>query len=188
MAFRPDPIKDRDWLMKHTDKNSGKPIMQLLLENKKSPKTKQEVLIRDLIPDEEEESYSKYKNQIFEKEGVSWQSNWEYQVWLILKSIVKKGIITKLERQVEYKFIHNDIYITRFVADYKMNIRLQDGKILEGVVGDAKSETTGKMQRFGIQKKLMLAFYGEPIVVFTQGKTDVEKLITEIHRGTLYIK
>lgn len=173
LRLDPNNPEDQKWLMGRVDKNTGLPVMQLLLKNANTDRATPE------IPEEKKKGINKYGNKKIFREGVWWDSVWEYECYVILKSLENKNIITGLKTQIPYKFELNGVYITRYKADFTFLIP-QDECEPKFIVADAKSEHTAILQRFLIQRKLMRAFFGLEITNFYKAKTNVEKLIFDI--------
>ncbi len=171
-AWRPDPIKDKEFLMKHKDAKTGKPLMQVMLENKSTKKAPK-------LAGATEEVMPLFGNKKVLREGKWWDSEWEYFVYLDLRECQKRNYISDLETQVTYKFIHNDVYITRIKADFAFTLLRKHGDSIH-VVADAKSHWTAKFQRFRVQKNLMRAFYNREIMVFYKNDTNVQNKIKDL--------
>ena len=128
-----------------------------------------------------EKKHNKYRNEKFiDGDGIKWASLWEYNCWLILRDIEKKGIIRSLKRQRIFKFVHNGIHIATARLDFSFEIEVQ-GNWIE-IIADAKSEIISKMQRFLWQTKMMQAFYQIDILVFIKGRTDVQKEVYNLKK------
>ncbi len=167
MAYRVDALKDKDFLMKHRDKISGKSLMQVLLESSSG-----NPISKHINSSDDKKRVNKYGNKKIFREDKLWHSVWEYECYLILKDIKE---VTSIKTQVEYKFIHNQVYITKYVADFVFEYCGHE------IVADAKSEHTATMQRFKIQQKLMRAFYNCEIINFYKGKTDISELLKSLY-------
>lgn len=136
---------------------------------------------------------NKYRNTRFEKNGEKWDSEWEYQCWLVLKSLEKKRVIFNLQRQVKYEFWVNGVYIAKVILDFAFDFqksphimrsfpkspwygaRLKGERWTPSIVADAKHPETAKMQRWKWQINLMRALYLYDVKVFYKGITDVVK-------------
>ncbi len=112
---------------------------------------------------------SKLRNRIFKNNEGTWQSEWEYIIWLQLKDLQKHGVISQLRRQVEFRFEHNGVDIGASVLDYVFEHRGIP------VYADAKSRYTSGAARWRFQRKLLHAFYGiERVLVFYKGEANAE--------------
>lgn len=125
----------------------------------------------------ETKKHNKYRNEKFvDPEGIKWASLWEYNCYLILRDIEKKGIIRNLKTQRIFKFVHNDVHIATARLDFSFEIEIR-GFWIE-IIADAKSKIISKMQRFIWQTKMMKAFYHTDILVFLKNESDVK---TEVY-------
>lgn len=99
----------------------------------------------------------KFHNRKIEYEGMIFDSKKELNHWIDLKELEEQGIISDLNRQVEFillpkqvlpsgKFLYNPV---RYIADMTY---YQDGEL---VVEDVKSAMTRKLPDYIIKKKLM---------------------------------
>lgn len=100
---------------------------------------------------------SKYGNRRICWRGVWFDSQAEFQHWLILLDRQKRGEISGLERQVTYRLDVNSVHICKYVADY---VYLDNGKGALCVV-DKKGYKTPE---YKLKKKLMLACHGIEII------------------------
>ena len=100
-------------------------------------------------------SRSKYGNKKTTVDGITFDSKWESERYLYLKSLEKAGRIKDLELQPRYNILVNDQKICAYVADFKYNKENADG-IWEHIVEDAKGVETPE---FKIKKKLMKAVF-----------------------------
>lgn len=118
---------------------------------------------------ESEKRRSPLGNRIFKNNEGTWQSEWEYIIWLQLKDIARTGQITKLRRQIEFKFEYNGVYIGASVLDYCFEY------LGTPVYADAKSRYTAGQARWRLQKNMLHAFYGIPrVLVFYKGESNAE--------------
>lgn len=108
---------------------------------------------------EQPKKRSKYGNNVFEAEGIIWDSNKEYSRYCELRLLEKAGEVTHLSRQVP--FILQDkqpgIRAITYIADF---VYVEFGSNLV-VVEDVKSEITKKIPGYRIKKKMFLARYGK---------------------------
>ena len=100
-------------------------------------------------------SRSKYGNKKTTIHGITFDSKWESERYLYLKSLEKAGRIKDLELQPRYNILVNDQKICAYVADFKYNKENEDG-IWEHIVEDAKGVETPE---FKLKKKLMKAVF-----------------------------
>tara|TARA_R110002012_G_scaffold76659_1_gene193416 strand:- start:440 stop:814 length:375 start_codon:yes stop_codon:yes gene_type:complete len=100
-------------------------------------------------------SRSKYGNKKTTIHGITFDSKWESERYLYLKSLEKAGRIKDLELQPRYNILVNDQKICAYVADFKYNKESADG-IWEHIVEDAKGVETPE---FKLKKKLMKAVF-----------------------------
>ncbi len=100
-------------------------------------------------------SRSKYGNKKTTVDGITFDSKWESERYLYLKSLEKAGRIKDLELQPRYNILVNDQKICAYVADFKYNKENADG-IWEHIVEDAKGVETPE---FKLKKKLMKAVF-----------------------------
>lgn len=100
-------------------------------------------------------SRSKYGNKKTTVHGITFDSKWESERYLYLKSLEKAGRIKDLELQPRYNILVNDQKICAYVADFKYNKESADG-IWEHIVEDAKGVETPE---FKLKKKLMKAVF-----------------------------
>ena len=100
-------------------------------------------------------SRSKYGNKKTTIHGITFDSKWESERYLYLKSLEKAGRIKDLELQPRYNILVNDQKICAYVADFKYNKENAEG-IWEHIVEDAKGVETPE---FKLKKKLMKAIF-----------------------------
>ena len=93
--------------------------------------------------------------------GITFDSEAEYERWLFLLELQKQGKISWLRRQVTYK-LHaiGGMKITTYRADH---VYVVNGKL---IVEDVKSKFTAKMRSFQMRKKWMLSEHGIDVFVF----------------------
>lgn len=179
MGLKLDPVKDRDFLMKMKDKTTGKSLMELVLQNNIKAVPLGEELLKHTSSDDPEIT-SKCGNRRKIVGGVVYDSEWEYQCWMMLKDLEREGTIRKAQLKTTYKFIHNEVYITKFVADFSFEVDIgEDYSHWVEVAADAKSEYTKGFARVGVTKRMMQAFYGMEVLLFIKGQTNVSKLIKD---------
>ena len=115
--------------------------------------------ISQIIADQKPEKRSKYGNNVFEAEGIIWDSKREYNRYCELRLMQRAGEISNLRRQVP--FILQDkqsgIRAITYIADFVYDEL--GGNLM--VVEDVKSEITKKIPGYRIKKKMFLARYGK---------------------------
>ncbi len=100
-------------------------------------------------------SRSKYRNVKTRRFGQVFDSKKEADRYLELRSLLERGEIKKLRRQVKYPFILNSVKVTTYVADY-----VYEDRFGREVVEDVKGMKKGAAyQTFKIKQRLMLALY-----------------------------
>lgn len=155
-----DP-KVREMLANKIDKNTGKKVLDLPLE---------EGLSRKISLTSNKESpgsvakKQKYGNKCFWEDGIYWRSIWEHQCYKQLQVLERTGEIEKLELQKKFEFVHNGVRIGAYVSDFTFYY------LGNYVVADAKHEQTEKQHKFTLQKKLMKAFYSIDILMIYKSK------------------
>ena len=100
-------------------------------------------------------SRPKYGNKKTTVHGITFDSKWESERYLYLKSLEKAGRVKDLELQPRYNIMVNDQKICAYVADFKYNKESADG-IWQHIVEDAKGVETPE---FKLKKKLMKAVF-----------------------------
>ena len=95
----------------------------------------------------------------------SFDSKGEYARWCALKDFQRRGEITELERQVDFEFIHNDLLICTYVADFTYVV---DEKL---VIEDFKGRII--TPEFRMKWKMMEAFYGIKVRTVTKALADI---------------
>ena len=96
---------------------------------------------------------NKYGNKKVTVSGVTYDSKGEYQRECALKIQEKSGIIKNLKRQVRFSFIHNNVKICDYIADWAYTIVETGTPVIE----DWKGFET---DMFKLKSKMMKAFYG----------------------------
>jgi len=101
-------------------------------------------------------SRPKYGNKKTVVNGIKFDSKWEAERYLYIKSLERAGRVKDLELQVRFNLIVNDQKICAYIADFRYKREDKDGEWHE-IVEDAKGvETT----EFKLKKKLMKACLG----------------------------
>lgn len=101
-------------------------------------------------------SRSKYGNKKVVVDGIKFDSKWESERYLYLKSLEKAGRCRNLELQVRFPIVVNGEKICTYVADFRYEKEKADGE-WESIVEDAKGVETAD---FKLKKKLMKAVHG----------------------------
>lgn len=118
----------------------------------------------------------KYRNRTFTNKYGSWDSQKEFQHYLLLLNRLKRHEISDLHRQVKYILIpaqyeteiiqlktktkEKQICVEKECAYYADFTYMEQGKL---VVEDVKSEITRKNSEYIIKRKLMLHVHGVKI-------------------------
>ena len=110
-------------------------------------------------------SRPKYGNKKVTVQGIKFDSKWESQRYLYLKSLERAGTVKNLELQVRYNLMVNDEKICAYIADFRYQKQNKDGEWYE-VVEDAKGVETPE---FKLKKKLMKACLGIEIFLSKKG-------------------
>ena len=106
-------------------------------------------------------SRSKYGNKKVTVDGIKFDSKWESERYMYLKSLERAGNVKDLELQVRYNLIINDQKICAYVADFRYQ-RLNKDDEWEEIVEDAKGVETDV---FKLKKKMMKAILGIEILI-----------------------
>jgi hypothetical protein len=101
-------------------------------------------------------SRPKYGNKKTVVNGINFDSKWEAERYLYIKSLERAGRVKDLELQVRYNLIVNDQKICAYIADFRYKREDKDGEWHE-IVEDAKGVETPE---FKLKKKLMKACLG----------------------------
>jgi len=110
-------------------------------------------------------SRPKYGNKKVTVQGIKFDSKWESQRYLYLKSLERAGTVKDLELQVRYNLMVNNEKICAYIADFRYQKQNKDGEWYE-VVEDAKGVETPE---FKLKKKLMKACLGIEILLSKKG-------------------
>lgn len=97
---------------------------------------------------------AKYRNTRCTHEGIRFDSLKERNRWLELQILERDGQITKLERQISFPIVINNLLICRYVADFTY---IEKG---ENITEDVKSKFTRKLPEYRLKNKLMKAVHG----------------------------
>lgn len=108
--------------------------------------------------------------KVITEEGV-FDSRIEYKRWCELLTMQRVGLIAKLERQITFELVVNDIRIGRFTADHRY-VELSTGQT---IVEDVK----GVMVRdVGLRLRLMKAIYGIDVKLWPERKRKTRPEVT----------
>ena len=110
-------------------------------------------------------SRHKYGNKKVTIDGIKFDSKWEGERYLYIKSLERAGRVKDLELQVRYNLIVNEQKICAYIADFRYKREDKDGEWHE-IVEDAKGVETPE---FKLKKKLMKACLG--IEIFLSKKS-----------------
>jgi len=110
-------------------------------------------------------SRPKYGNKKVTIDGIKFDSKWEGERYLYIKSLERAGRVKDLELQVRYNLIVNEQKICAYIADFRYKREDKDGEWHE-IVEDAKGVETPE---FKLKKKLMKACLG--IEIFLSKKS-----------------
>ena len=102
-----------------------------------------------------------YGNKKVTIHGIKFDSKWEGERYLYLKSLERAGVIKDLELQVRFNLMVNDQKICAYVADFCYSREDKDG-VWHYIVDDAKGVETPE---FKLKKKLMKACLGIDILL-----------------------
>ena len=98
-------------------------------------------------------SRPKYGNKKVTIQGIKFDSKWEGERYLYLKSLERAGTIRDLELQVRFNLMVNDQKICAYIADFCYEREDKDG-VWHYIVDDAKGVETPE---FKLKNKLMKA-------------------------------
>lgn len=99
---------------------------------------------------------SKYGSTKVEVDGITFDSAKEARRYGELKLMQKAGMIGLLELQVVYELNVNGGKVCSYIADFVYVISATGEKVVE----DVKSDSTKKIERYRLKKKLMKQCYG----------------------------
>ena len=88
-------------------------------------------------------SRPKYGNKKTVVDGIKFDSKWESQRYLYLKSLEKAGRVKNLELQPKFIISVNGQKICTYIADFKYDKEDKDG-VWEHVIEDAKGAVAGR--------------------------------------------
>ena len=110
-------------------------------------------------------SRPKYGNKKVVVDGIKFDSKWESQRYLYIKSLELAGTVKDLELQPKYALAINGHKICNYIADFRYQRQDKNGEWYE-VVEDAKGVETPE---FKLKKKMMKAIHG--IEIYLSKKT-----------------
>lgn len=101
---------------------------------------------------------SKYRSRKVQIDGRWFDSEFEGQRWLQLKTLERMGEIRELRLQVPFDLTVNGHVICRYVADFVYQQRTDTKRDdWERIIEDAKSPATRKIRSYRIKRKLLAA-------------------------------
>lgn len=98
-------------------------------------------------------SRNKYGNKKVTIDGIKFDSKWESERYLYLKSLERAGTVRDLQLQVRFPIVVNTQKICTYIADFVYEKENKDGEFIK-IVEDAKGVETPE---FKLKKKLMKA-------------------------------
>ena len=101
-------------------------------------------------------SRPKYGNKKVTVQGIKFDSKWESERYLYIKSLERAGRVRNLELQVRFALEVNGQKICTYIADFRYEKENANGD-WEAIVEDAKGVETPE---FKLKKKLMKACLG----------------------------
>ena len=110
-------------------------------------------------------SRPKYGNKKVTVQGINFDSKWESERYLYIKSLERAGRVRNLELQVRFALEVNGQKICTYIADFRYEKENANGD-WETIVEDAKGVETPE---FKLKKKLMKACLG--IEIFLSKKS-----------------
>ena len=110
-------------------------------------------------------SRPKYGNKKVTVDGIKFDSRWESQRYLYLKSLERAGTVKDLELQVKFPIVINGEKICSYIADFRYKRQNQQDEWYD-IVEDAKGFETPE---FKLKKKLMKAGHGVEIYLSKKG-------------------
>ena len=110
-------------------------------------------------------SRPKYGNKKVTVDGIKFDSRWESQRYLYLKSLERAGTVKDLELQVKFPIVINGEKICSYIADFRYKRQNQQDEWYD-IVEDAKGVETPE---FKLKKKLMKAVHGVEIYLSKKG-------------------
>lgn len=124
----------------------------------------------------------KYGARRFKVDGVAWDSRWEHDCWLNLRSLQSRGKIHDLRRQVPFPLtMEGGELVKTYMADFVFKLIL-DG---DDIVADAKSPYTVKGQAWRMTVKMMAAQHHKKVHTIIKGQSTPEDLVVHLRRQML---
>ena len=110
-------------------------------------------------------SRAKYGNKKVTVQGIKFDSKWESERYLYIKSLERAGRVRNLELQVRFALEVNGQKICTYIADFRYEKENANGN-WETIIEDAKGVETSE---FKLKKKLMKACLGIEIFLSKKG-------------------
>ena len=107
-------------------------------------------------------------NKRFTNAFGSWDSKAEFERFLYLQSLEKKGVIQNLETKVKYTFEHNGVKIGSFSPDFRY--RIGPHVVIEDFKGGFEVS-----RDFPLRVKMLKAFYGLDVHI-VKTETDIKHI------------
>ena len=101
-------------------------------------------------------SRPKYGNKKTVVNGIKFDSKWEAERYLYIKSLERAGTVKDLELQVRFNLVVNDQKICAYIANFRYKREDKEG-VWQEIIEDAKGVETPE---FKLKKKLMKACLG----------------------------
>lgn len=101
-------------------------------------------------------SRPKYGNKKTVVNGIKFDSKWEAERYLYIKSLERAGTVKDLELQVRFNLVVNEQKICAYIADFRYKREDKEG-VWQEIIEDAKGVETPE---FKLKKKLMKACLG----------------------------
>lgn len=91
----------------------------------------------------------------------------EYNRFTLLNDMLKKGVISGLERQVEFSFDLNGHHIGTYKCDFLFTLVATGERIVEDVKPVDKKAPSNSRRDVPLRLKMMKAFYGIDVKIIT---------------------
>lgn len=114
-------------------------------------------------------------------DGFRWASNWEYECWLEIRSLMAEGEVLTCERQRELPLEVGGERIAKYTVDFVLTLRGLEGEWLL----DAKSRATLKHRSWARIHKHVRAQYRKKVYTVLQGETNVKQTCLQMRRDAL---
>lgn len=183
--FSLDKKEDRDFLASRINKATGKSLLQEQIDHETKILNDKSIGFNiEKSTEVNAESASlkkgnKYGNRVFKRYGYTWRSEYECQVYLILVDLQRIGSIKNLKVGVIFRFVHNNIKIARYIADFTFEV---NDKLY---IWDAKHRQTERQLKFLWQRKMMKAFFDLEITCVYKNETNIVDLIDKYRNNGL---